>query len=312
MNLDVKTLFDTLLGMFIPMIVGVIAAKCGVITSDFSKRLSNFVLNIAQPFLIVASIVGMEYSSSLLKLGFTVILVGVIVHGIAAAIAFLSTCKIKDEKARRVMECCTIFSNCGFFGFPLLKAIYGDVGVFMGGFYMTIFNLTMWSYGVFILSRGNKEERIKWRRLFINGGTIPCAIGLVLYLLRVPVYPAIQTSMQAIGNTCTPLSMFVIGGMIANMKLGTLLLSPLPYYSSLVKQVLLPILTALALRFLGFDGQLVVFGALMIALPIAAANAMFAETYDVRPDLAAQTVGISTLLSLLTIPLVMQLVRLLV
>lgn len=216
--------------------------------------------------------------------------------------------QVKEQKERRVTEFCIIFANSGFFGFPLLRAVYGNIGVFWGGFYLTIFQFVMWTYGVFVLGRANRDFKIKLTKIFFNNGTIPCVIGFVLYILQVPVYQPVFDSMNTIGATCTPLSMFVIGNMIAGIPLKKLFSKPITYYASFVRLVILPIVCGLLLDILGFSREMAIFGALMMSLPCASASAMFAETYDIKPELAAQTVGISTLLSVGTIPLVLQLV----
>ena len=305
MKLDITTLFDSALIMFIPVLAGIAAARLGYFKDGFSKKLSAFVLNIAQPFMLVTSMLGLEYSEENLRSGLVVLLAAVIVHAAAALVALLSTCRIRDQKVRRVSEFCMIFSNCGFFGFPLLKAVYGDIGVFWGGFYVTVFNIVMWTYGVFILSRANREMKIKITKIFINNGS-------VLYILRFRFYQPVYHSMDLIGSTCTPLSMIIIGGMIAEIPVKRLISEPHVYYTSFIHLVVLPVVSGLVLKLFGFPREIAIFGALMMSLPSAAASAMFAESYDIRPDLAAQTVGISTLLSVGTVPLIMQLVNVLV
>lgn len=311
MNLSAKNLFDTALIMLIPVIAGFYGAKRGYFSDRFSKKLSAFVLNIAQPFMIITSILATPYSDENLKSGFTVLLAAVVVHIVAAGVALLATIGIKDQKERRISEFCIMFANCGFFGFPLLQAVYGDIGVFWGGFFIVIFNFAIWTYGIFILSRANRELKIKITKIFINSGTIPCVIGFLLFILRINFYPPIYNSMAVLGNTCTPLSMAIIGAMLAEIPLKNLLTKPTTYYVSLMKLIVLPMLCGVVLRLIGFSQDISVFGALMTSLPSATASAMFAETYDIKSDLAAQTVGISTVLSILTVPLIIPIVEIL-
>ncbi len=312
MKLDIKTLFDSALVMFIPVVIGFIAQKIGIIRGQATKIISAFVLKIAQPFMILTSMLGTEYSSERLYSGLTVLLAAVIIHAVAAAIAFFSTFKYSDQKKRRVAEVCMIFSNCGFFGFPLLKAVYGDVGVFWGGFFVVVFNLFLWTYGMFILSRANSEIRINPIKIFLNNGTVSCVAGFVLFLLRVKLYSPIFDSMDKIGDTCTPLSMIAIGAMIAGIPYKKLISGVTAYYASVIRLVIIPLISGLVLSFLGFSKDICVFGALMMALPCAASTAMFAENYDIEPSLASQTVGISTVLSLASVPIIMQLVNVLI
>ncbi len=305
---DFLTLFHTVLSILIPVLIGYVASKARLIKEEASSAISSVVLKICNPFLLLTSVLSIEYSKENVRSGLLVLLLSLIVHGMGAAIAFLTTFRLKDQKARRVCEIGMIFANCGFFGFPLLKTIYGDIGLFWGGFYCIVFNILIWSYGVFILSRANPDFKIRLTKIFINGGTIPCSIGLLLYFLRIPVYPPVLTSLKTIGEVCTPLSMLFIGTMIARLPLKKLVTTPLTYYTAFVKLVVLPICAGILLKLLGFSLELATFGALMASLPTGAMTAMFAESYDIHPTFASQNVGVNTLMTLLTVPLVMQLV----
>ena len=308
MALDFTTLFHAVLSILVPVLLGYAVIKLKILSQDASRTLSTVVLKVTNPFLLLTSVIGLEYSKDNLRSGLLVLLLALIVHALAAAVAFLSTCRLKDQKARRVCEVGMIFANCGFFGIPLMKSVYGDVGVFWCGFYCIVFNVLLWSYGVFVLSRANRDLRIRLTKILVNGGTVPCSIGLLLYILRVPVYAPVLESMKAIGAAATPLSMIFVGTMLARIKPKKLLTTPLSYYTILFKMIVVPVLAGALLRLLGFSYDLSVFGALMAALPTGAATSMFAESYDIAPELAAQNVGLTTVLSLLTVPPIMQVV----
>ena len=312
MKLDALTLFDSVLSMLVPVLFGVVAFKTKLITEDFSRVLSRFVLYIAQPMLLVNSLNSVECNKENLKTALLITIASILVHAVAAAVAFLVTKPFKNLSEGRICEFCMIFSNCGFFGFPLLKTVYGDVGLFWGGVYAIFFNMLTWSYGLYLLYRANRSIKINLRKIFLNAATIPSAVGILFWLFHVKLYPPILTSMQSIANTCTPLSMVVIGIMISKLPLKKLVFDVKPYLSSVIKLVLLPVLVGCLLAILGFSADIATFGALMIALPSAAIAAMFGETHGVAPVLGAQTVGISTLLSIATVPLVMQLVSFLI
>ncbi len=306
---DILTLFHAVLSILIPVLIGYIAIKAHIIKEETSSALSTIVLKVCNPFLLLTSVLGIEYSRENVRSGLLVLLLSFIVHIMGAAIAFFATFRLKDQKARRVCEIGMVFANCGFFGFPLLKAVYGDIGLFWGGFYCIVFNIFIWSYGVFVLSRANPDFKIRLTKIFINGGTVPCVIGLLFYFLQIPVYPPVLESLKTIGSVCTPLSMLFIGTMIARLPLKKLVTTPLTYYTAFVKLVVLPICAGVLLKLLGFPPEFATFGALMASLPTAAATAMFAETYDIHPTFASQNVGVDTVMTLLTVPLVMQLVN---
>ncbi|MBQ0101477.1 MAG: AEC family transporter, partial [Firmicutes bacterium] len=164
------------------------------------------------------------------------------------------------------------------------------------------FNVLIWSYGIFILSRANPELKIKPVKIFINAGTVPCFIGFILFILRVRIYAPVLDSMTQIGAACTPLSMFIVGAMLVNIPIKRLLFTKETWLVILVKNLVIPLGVGVLMRLFGFSREISYFCALMASLPTAAATAMFAESYDIRPDLAAQSVGLTTVISLGTTP----------
>lgn len=312
MTIDPKTLYDTLISMVIPVFAGFLAAKFGVLSDDFSKKLSSLILYVCQPFMLATAVMGAEYSKENLNAGLTVLACGFIAHAFAAAIAFGGTFFLKDKTKARMIEHCMQFGNCGFFGFPMAKVAFGSKGLFYGGFFIIAFNVVMWSYGVLVIGRANKDLKIKLTKIFLNAGTVPCTIGLLLYILRIPIYSPVFNSMNMIGDTCTPLSMILVGMMLARIPIKKYVTEYHCYYATAVKIFVVPIGSALVLNLLGFSELYCLFGAMMMALPCASSCAMFARNYDTCPEFAAQTVGVSTLISVLTIPPVMQLIQYLI
>lgn len=309
MNIDPKLLFDTLITMVIPVIAGYVATKAKILSEDFSKKLSTLVLYVCQPFLLASSVLGVEYSKANVKNGLTVLLVGFTVHIIAALIAFGGTSFYKDKKKGRITEHCMIFANCGFLGIPVAKAVYGDIGVFYAAFFIITFNLVMWSYGVFVISRANKEMKINPLKILFNAGTVPCSIGLILYFTQIPIYEPVAQGMKNIGSTCTPLSMILVGIMLARIPIKNMFTNISTYYTSLIKLAVIPVVCAIVLKLIGIPEMFSIFGALMMSLPSASSSAMFAQNYDIYPEYAAQNVGISTVFSVGTIPLIMMLIQ---
>ncbi len=309
MVIDQQTLYNTLIKMVVPVVAGYVVAKAGVVKGDFAKKLSTLILYVCQPFMLATATFGAEYSDRLFKIGLIALLCGFISHAIAAAIGFGGTCFFKDKKKGRIIEHCIVFGNCGFFGFPVLEAAFGDIGVFCGGFFVIAFNTVLWSYGVFIIGRANKEMKLKFTKIFLNAGTIPCVLGLILYAVRFKLYAPIYDSMTMIGDTCTPLSLILIGIMLSRIPLKSYIKEYSSYYGMAIKLFIVPIVTGVVMKLLGFSEFFTLLSAMMMALPTASSTAMFAETYDLHPNIAAQNVGVSTLISVVTLPPTMLLVQ---
>ena len=303
---DPQILFRSIVEMLVPVLAGYIGVKTRVIDEKATKILSAVLLYITNPLLLVTAFNAVPFSEENLKTGLVVMLATLITYIVAAAVAAGVTAPIRDPATGRVTENSLIFSNCGFFGLPVLSAVYGATGLFWGAFHLVVFKIINWSYGVFVLRRAAPGMKWKPIKILVNVGTVSCVIGFLLYVLRVPIYEPIRAGMERVGNTCAPLSMIIVGAMIAELPLKKLLLTPLPYLTTAIKQLGIPLIVGLLLRLVGFSDEIATFSALMTALPCATTTAMFARNFDLRPELAAQTVGISTVFSFLTAPLAMR------
>jgi len=299
-----ESVLKTAITMFLILAVGFIAGKMKIIDSTASKRLSTLVICVGQPFMIINSQISLEYSADRLKNGFLVLGAGLVIHGIMSVIAYFTALKIKDMDTRKITEYTIIFANCGFMGYPLLESMLGDIGMFYGSFYIIVFNLVVFTWGMIILGRGRKDIKMNPKKMILNYGTVPCVIGLLLYILQLPIPAPLASAASYLGSVCTPLSLLVTGALLATMTPKQIFAKPQLYLVSLMKLVALPILICVLAKMLGFSDTLVYFFTLMSGMPSAANAVLFAETYDVNPSYAASTVGVTTLFSVATIPLI--------
>lgn len=309
--MNFSALLSVSLALFLMIAVGFLLRKLHVIDEAFTKSLSVFVAKGAQPALIVYSMIKLDYSALNLKNGLIVLGFGVLTHLFMALIAKLAFAWSRDPDEKTIEEFACIFSNCAFVGYPILAVLFGEIGLFYGAFYVIIMNIGLWSYGVFLMARG-KGKKIEWRKVFCNVGLVSCAVGLILYISRIPLPDFVLTAFGYLSNVCTPLSLVVTGSLIATMPLKALFSQPKLYYFAAVKLVAMPALAALILRFCGIadlvDGiNLSVFLVLMICLPSAMFTTLFSEMHEVRPAYSAHLVCLVMLFSTFTIPLVMKL-----
>lgn len=300
-------LLNMMITLFIVCVVGFIARKTGIINSDFSKKLSTLIIKIAQPFLIISSVMSADYSKDNLILGFAVLGIGLLCHILLAVVAFLYTKPIKKFNESKITAFCMIFANCGFLGLPVIGAVLGKEGVFCCAFYVVSFNLFLWSYGMILLGRGRDDIKLSPKKMILNFGTLPCIIGIVLYVLK-PYFalPApVTQSFDYLGSLCTPVSQLIVGGLIATRPLISLFNNYKLYLFSLVKLLVIPSIAIFACKLLGLGEFMTQFIAIMTALPSATNSTMFGEIYDIEPEYAAQVVGTTSILSVLSVPLIL-------
>lgn len=312
-------LLTIILTLFFLMICGYICRKTKIIDDKASKALSRLIVSIGQPMMIIGALNNVKFSQENLTTAWQVLLISLVMHILMAAMAFLICRPMKKGNFDRakVFEFSLVFANAGFIGFPILDSIFGGgIGSFMGAFYVVIFNLFLWTWGILILAREREDIKLTPKKIFINYGTVPCAIGILLFLLQpyivpaegsflAPAYDALSQFFNYLGSLCTPISVLVTGALLATMPLSDMFKNVRLYLHSGIKLIVFPIILCLLAKVVGLNDTYVLLVTAMAGVPSAAMVTMLAELHDIEPGYASQTVGMTSILSTATLPLVM-------
>lgn len=287
--------------LFFVLLCGFYAAKRGFLSESTPRSLSLFLVNVTQPALIVSSF-NMEYSEEKIETGFLILAFSILIHLVLCLVARVSFLRVKDPDQNRVYQCCLIFCNCSFLGFPVLNAIFGEgVGVFYGTFYCIMFNLLNFTYGIHLLRRG-RGEKPRWYKAILNPGVLSTLIGLALFLLRIDLPNVADISLKTVGDMTFPVSMVIVGALLAKLPLSEIFTNAKYYFFIFAKSILWPALLIGVFYLVGLRGEIAVLLVTMGAVPSAASNTIFAETYESDSALAARLVGMTTLFSVITLP----------
>ena len=210
----------------------------------------------------------------------------------------------RDENVRRPLCLAAVFSNAGFMGIPLEQAILGDAGVFYGVVYIVVFNLFMWSWGLKTMSGG--MNRLK---MWVNPGTVGLALGAPLFFLSVKLPAVIGVPIHHMANLNTPLAMIVIGYALAGAEFGKVLRTGSVYVATVVRLVVCPLLAIAALYPFraALDRNMMLAMVIAASAPVAAMVSMFAAKFRRDVDVSVAVVSGTTLLSILTMPVVIAL-----
>ena len=303
MVLDYGALLSTDATLFLLLAAGFVAKKTRVIDDVSTKKLSAVIVKIGQPFLLISSLISLDFSTENLKTGLLTLALSFGLHVFMASLAFLFSKGFRKDPNKAITEFALIFTNCGFIGFPIMNSLYGEKGLFCGAFYLVGFHLFLWSWGVFVLSRGRDDIKLTPKKIFFNFGTIPSLIGIVLFLLPFRMPSAVVSFSQYLAGLCTPVSLLITGALIASRSPKLLFGRISTYIVSALKLIVIPIITACVLRLLCLDPFFIVFGTVMAALPSASVVSMFSELYSMDSGYSSQIVGITTLFSVGTLPL---------
>ncbi len=303
------SLLSTIATLFLLLVAGYGSRKLGIINDVASKNLSKLIVQLGQPMLIIGSLLSVEYSPQNLKQGLTITACGFLTHFILATLAFIFCKPIRDFDERKITEFSCIFGNCGFVGFPILKALFGNIGLFWGAFFIVSFHLTLWTWGISIYARKRPDIKLTPKKIIVNFGTIPCLIGVALYLsqaipgMTIPLF--VRDFLTYLSNLCTPITMLITGALLATRTPKQIFGNKNIYYLCALKMLLFPMIVLLITHLLGLSNEIVMLLTVMAAMPSAAMVSMLSELYDVNPGYASQSVGTTTLLCTLTLPIVL-------
>lgn len=295
------SLLSTIATLFLLLVAGYVAGRLKIVDETSSKNLSTLIVKVGQPFMIINSLIGLEYSAENLKTGLLVLCLGLGMHVVLAVLSFVGALPIKGLDERKVGEFSMVFTNCGFIGFPILESIFGTEGLFYGAFFIISFHLATWTWGIAILARQRADIRLTVKKALVNFGTIPSLIGFLLFVSRIPLPEAFTDFSAYLASLCTPIAVIITGANLARRSLKKMLTSPLVYYVNLWRLVIIPMAVTVLLWVIGIPDNFVIFGCVMAAMPTAAVATMFGEMYDIQPGLAAEFVGSTSILCTATL-----------
>ena len=298
-------LLQQMIIMFLLMSVGFVGSKIGMITEETSKRLSAIVVNIANPAMILVSGISDERMEGRELLSLTVVILAI--YAVLLLLAYLLPVLLRvDPKSRGVYQAMTVFSNIGFMGYPIIAALYGSSAVLYGALYSIPFNILIYTFGVSALRKkedGAEKKKLSLKEV-LNIGVITSIISLILYLWQIRVPGFLTDTLNYLGNLTAPLSMMVIGASMTSISLRELFTDVRLLLFSLIKLLLIPVFGMLLIRQVVTNEVICGVFMIMLATPAGSMTAMLAQEYDGDYETASRGVTLTTLLSVITMPVV--------
>ena len=284
--------------MFIILLVGALIYKVKIIDDVSTKHLSNVLLMLVSPLLIVESY-QIDFNKELLY--------GLLWALLASFLTFLFMIIVSeflfhgDRNRSSVEKIAVSYSNSGFIGIPLISGVLGDKGVFYMTAYITIFNVLLWTHGVLLMgdSEGLKGA---WKN-FLSPAIIAVMVGIILFLFQLRLPQFIENPLEMIASMNTPLGMIVAGANLAQGNILKSLKNKRFYYLSFIKLIVYPLAGLIILWLLPLDFEVAFTVFIAVACPAGASVIMFAQRYDRDAYYASEIFVITTLLSAVTLPL---------
>lgn len=293
--------------MLILITVGIVCSKTKIISKESNKDLSKFVLQVVNPVMIFMSY-QTDYKPELVK---NLLLTFVLSLGAYAVTILLAYLLIPSKKGREteLERFSAIYSNCGFMGIPLVNALFGMEGVFYLTAFITVFNLIVWTHGIILISGEKSMKNIV--KVLYSPTIIAIVLGIITFFLQIRLHEVPAKALEFISQLNTPMAMIVSGVTMAETNVLKLLKKGGVYYICFLRLLLIPAILAALLSPLGISEKVRLTIIVAASAPPAAMCTLQCIRYGRNSVYASEIFTAGTILSVLTLPLVVEFTELL-
>ena len=324
-------LLQQMIILLLLMMTGFAIKKFGLINKAGEKTISAVVVNVANPAMVLAASINKEnkiQGIELLRVFGLILVVYIILLGLAWILTRLLRVPVTQRGTYKNM---TVFSNIGFMGFPLVSAMFGSDAMLFASLFVIPYNVLIYTYAYVMMDRdraaaGGKNEEAgeentertgaktghsgvgaTLKKIF-NIGVISSILTIIIYLTGIPIPKFIESTVSHLSGLTAPLSMIVIGASMADMKFKEMFTDVRLLIFSGLKLLIIPVIGVLLIRLTGADPLFVGVSMIMLGTPVGSMTAMIAQTYGSNSELASRGVALTTVLSVITLPIVSMIV----
>lgn len=293
--------FDVLAEMLVILFAiaaGYGANRLGYLGGETDQKLSKLILNITMPTMIVAAVITGEELPEISVI-LSILEVGVVFYVLEFAFV-LTVPKLLPGTAgqKGVYRYTLAFPNVGFIGYPVAVALYGEGALFYAAILALPFNLLSYSLGPLMLAGAG---RFRWRQL-LSPCIVASVLGLVLALTRLRPPAMVGEMLDFVGSITVPLSLLVVGSLLAHMSPGKVLRSPKLWVLSVLRLLVMPALLCLVLRGMHIEAMVLGIAVSQMGMPVAVNGTLLSMEYGGDTEAMAQVTFLTTLGAIVTIP----------
>lgn len=295
-------LMEQIAELFLMILMGYIIVKTGLLKGEDSKVISKIVLYLVIPCVIVNAF-QVDYTSEKVKELLLVFAACVLLQVVLLIIVWIAG---KLLKLNEVETTSVYYSNSGNLIVPIVTFILGKEWVLYGCVFMSVQLVFMWTHGKNVISR---EGRLDWRKIVFNVNMISVFVGILLFFTKIRLPEIANLALNSVGSMIGPASMIVTGMLIAEMNLKNIFENRRVYFVSFLRLIVIPMISLLLLKVSGLvnghpDGKkllLIVF--LAVITPSASTVTQMCQVYGNDSKYASAINVMTTLLSIVTMPL---------
>lgn len=293
-----KNMIDMQLMMFLLVAIGFFIRKKGIVNTEGRMNMIDLCLHITLPFNVLHSFLRKWDWNLFIACG-VILLLSV---GFNAISVFFSAVLYKKQEANRQksLKYGTIISNSGFLGNPMVEGIYGSEGLLYAALFMLPVRIVMWTIGIAVFLKGRKEKL--WKNVLTHPCIVAIYAGVIIMVCGIQFPTFVEKTIAGISGCNTPLSMMLIGMMLAEVKPKGLIDKTMVFYTA-IRLLVIPAVVFAITAFLPLDGMLRGITVIMAGMPAPITTALLSAKYGGDEKYATGMVFLSTILSLITLPL---------
>ena len=302
--MDIKTLITSMVELFIIIFVGYFIYKAKIVDDNFTKKFTKLVIDVTLPAMVLASVLTLEERQELYDVITAIAVAAALFFVVLPGIGFFLAKLIRAKKEQiGLYTFMNAYSNVGFMGFPVIEGLCGSVGLFYAAIFNLIFNLSTYTLGIWMMNKGREDaEKFNVKRL-LSPGVLLSALSIVIYFLDIKFPTVITETIESIGSITSPAAMLLIGCSLAKMDIKSVFTEVRIYPWTIIKQLIIPLLLWFPLTMIIKNELVLNVTYVLIAMPVANSAVLFATNYGGDSELAAKTTFITTLISLITVPI---------
>jgi len=303
--MDISSLFNQMLILLIILVVGFIANKTNIIDQQGNKNLSKLTLNITQGAMILSSVMNANPSMSSAEL-FTLVGVSFLMYVILFIFSFVIRWLLRvPKKDGFTYQFAVMFGNVGFMGYPIVASLLGTEAIFYVSLFNIPFNILIYSLGIFLISGGD-GYKFNLKSL-ANPPFFATFIAIGIFVLKIPIPAPIAGATKLLGDMVIPAAMLVIGSSLGRISLKDILGDWRIYVFLPLSLIVSPVIIWAVLRTFITNPLILNMAVIIAAMPVATNSTMLSMEYNGNEVLASKAVFMTTVASVVTIPLVISL-----
>ena len=290
--------------LFALVIVGFVAGKLGYLGGDFDRQLSRLVINITCPALILSSAMTGQLPDRRYIL--PLLAISVITYVVLTAVAFLLPRYLtRQQQDEGVVGFALMFGNVGFMGYPVVASIFGHEAVFYAAVLNVVNTFAVFTIGTVLVTGSSEVEGSRFQKKVLYSTPMLAAyLTMAIVALEIDNIPAfVSQPLTMLGNITVPAALLIIGSSMSQLSVRTMLGNRTVYLTTLFRLVILPVAVYYLTSLLGFSDFVVNINTLVIAMPVATYGTILCLKYGRDTTMITEVTFITTLLSMLTIPL---------